>query len=263
MTDFGACKSCGRIYSLTRLKACPRCGDIETLTVEEVQIPTIRRQDPSFVKPEIETESTNAYEPNKPIPVTIPCKNCGRGFRADKLKNCPKCGYPDQVLDNLENPSSKISTKNTKNSCASCGKKLPKTYDYCPGCGSKANSPTVEIKEWVAPPSKVEPDFSKSQAETMPLHLLRQTKSGNVNSLVFKVIGILALLILAILLFSAIGSTNSTPSGGNDDTVEPKVRWETRCDPQWLPNPNYDPSDIMSNKEFLDKRCASFPIYSN
>jgi len=201
MSDFGECKGCGRVYSLTRLKACPRCGDTEINFVEEVRIPTTVKSDLTSLNPETADESDLTYVIHSELPVTTPCKNCGREFRSDKLDGCPSCGT--KVRNSIE-------TRTVKN-----------------------------------------------QPHSVSVSEQRLVKETKVKNLVLAISSILIILILGALVLKGISSGSPAPivNDENVDSNQGNVTIVKRCYTQWLPNPAYDPTDIMSNKYYTVKVC--------
>lgn len=218
MSDFGACKSCGRVYSLARLKACPRCGDVETSAIQEVRIPTTVKRDLSYIKPVLASESDAASDINRVLPSTTSCRNCGRDFRSDKLKKCPRCGYQEQTSPPIQvaNSSQLNSDQDTK--CAFCNKLFSQTFDFCPSCGSKVQISTEQqiVEEFVMP-LKLETNLVKSQPQLMPLSEQRQAKNNKEKNLVVSIISILAVLIIAILFFKSLSLGNSNNNQSNNN----------------------------------------------
>jgi uncharacterized OB-fold protein len=204
MSDFGECKGCGRVYSLTRLKACPRCGDTEINFVEEVRIPTTVKNDLTSLNPETADESDLTNVIHSELPITTPCKNCGREFRSDKLDSCPSCGT--KVRNSIE-------TRTVKNQPHS-----------------------VSISEQ---------------------RRVKETKDKKFKSLVIATSSIFIILILGALLLKGISSGSPAPirNEENVDSNQGTVTIVKKCYTQWLPNPAYDPTDIMSNKEYPFKVC--------
>jgi len=201
MSDFGECNGCGRVYSLTRLKACPRCGDTEINFVEEVRIPTTVKSDLTSLNPETADESDLTYVIHSELPVTTPCKNCGREFRSDKLDSCPSCGT--KVRNSIE-------TRTVKN-----------------------------------------------QPHSVSVSEQRLVKETKVKNLVLAISSILIILILGALVLKGISSGSPAPivNDENVDSNQGNVTIVKRCYTQWLPNPAYDPTDIMSNKYYTVKVC--------
>ena len=201
MSNFGECNGCGRVYSLTRLKACPRCGDTEINFVEEVRIPTTVKSDLTSLNPETADESDLTYVIHSELPVTTPCKNCGREFRSDKLDSCPSCGT--KVRNSIE-------TRTVKN-----------------------------------------------QPHSVSVSEQRLVKETKVKNLVLAISSILIILILGALVLKGISSGSPAPivNDENVDSNQGNVTIVKRCYTQWLPNPAYDPTDIMSNKYYTVKVC--------
>ena len=201
MSNFGECNGCGRVYSLTRLKACPRCGDTEINFVEEVRIPTTVKSDLTSLNPETADESDLTYVIHSELPVTTPCKNCGREFRSDKLDGCPSCGT--KVRNSIE-------TRTVKN-----------------------------------------------QPHSVSISEQRHVKETKVKNLVLAISSILIILILGALVLKGISSGSPAPivNDENVDSNQGNVTIVKRCYTQWLPNPAYDPTDIMSNKYYTVKVC--------
>ena len=217
MTDFGACKSCGRVYPLTRLKACPRCGDVETASIEEVRIPPTTRSDLSYAKPVVTSKRDIVGAINRILPTTTSCNNCGRDFRSDKLDRCPRCGNQEQILPTLQNVNSIEINRYEENKCSSCKKTFPLSFDFCPGCGQKTNAPRVEIREQMELPPKVETYSVSIPAESMSLSAQRRAKTRKSRSIVFSTLGAITLLIVVVLIAKSFSSGSYNPSneGGN------------------------------------------------
>jgi rRNA maturation endonuclease Nob1 len=210
VTDFGACKSCGRVYSLTRLKACPRCGDVETASIEEVRIPPTTRKDFSYSIPKIEYESSDTDLINNLLPTTTPCENCGRDFRSDKLSSCPRCGHQQRISDPESSSISNKSKSGSEFRCALCNKTFSQTFDFCPSCGARVQiSAEQQIVEKFVMPLKVEPNLVKSQSQSIPLSEQRQAKNRKLRSTIFSTLGVFTLLIFAVLIFKNISSGTS------------------------------------------------------
>ena len=258
MSDFGACKGCGRVYSLTRLKACPRCGDTETNIIEEVRIPTTVKKDLTYVVPETpdEFDLTNAID--RIIPIATPCKNCGRDFRSDKLSSCPRCGYQDQIPDSESNSSPNKFESGSEFRCDSCSKSFPQAFDFCPSCGTKVKiSFEKQRVDKIVKPNIAETHIVKSQPQSIPLSEQRQDKNKKIKNLVVVTSSIFIILILGALVLKGI-SSGSPASTGNEESVDSNQGTVTivkKCYNQWLPNPAYDPTDFFSNKYYLFKVC--------
>lgn len=185
MSDFGACKGCGRVYSLTRLKACPRCGDTESNVIEEVRIPTTVKKDLTYVRPETADESDLTNVLDSGLPATIPCKNCGRDFRSDKLGSCPRCGYQDQLSDFESNRSPNKFESGSEFRCVSCSETFSQDFDFCPSCGTKATTSFEKQKvDKIIKPNILETHIVKSQPQSIPLSEQRQSKNKRLKNLV-------------------------------------------------------------------------------
>ena len=229
MSDFGACKSCGRVYSLARLKACPRCGDVDTSAIQEVRIPTTVKRDLSYTKPVPASESDAASEINRVLPSTTSCRNCGRDFRSDKLKKCPRCGYQEQITPPIQVANSSQLKSGQETKCAFCNNLFSQTFDFCPNCGSKVKISTgQQIVEEFVMPLKLETNLVKSQAQLMPLSERRQAKNNKEKNLVVSIISILVLLIIAIFFFKSLslGNSNNNQSSNNESNNNQSISYE-------------------------------------
>ena len=229
MSDFGACKSCGRVYSLARLKACPRCGDVDTSAIQEVRIPTSVKRDLSYTKLVPDSESDAASDINRVLPSTTSCRNCGRDFRSDKLKKCPRCGYQEQITPPIQVANSSQLKLGQETKCAFCNNLFSQTFDFCPNCGSKVKISTgQQIVEEFVMPLKLETNLVKSQAQLMPLSERRQAKNNKEKNLVVSIIGILVLLIIAIFFFKSLslGNSNNNQSSNNESNNNQSISYE-------------------------------------
>ena len=263
MSDFGACKGCGRVYSLTRLKACPRCGVAETNSIEEVRIPNTTKRDFIFIRPEIVNESDLANSIDKILPATTSCKNCGRDYRSDKLDSCPRCRHQEQFSPPASSSSSNQFKLGPEFRCAFCNKISPQAFDFCPSCGAKLNTSTEELilGKFEVPPSS-ETLLAKTQSQSSPLSVQRQAKNTKVKNLVVAGSGIFIVLLLGALVLKGI-SSGSPAQPGNDENVDSNKGTSKiikKCYDEWLPNPAYDPADFMSSKYFLHKVCQFVTI---
>jgi len=250
MSDFGACKGCGRVYSLTRLKACPRCGDTEINIIEEVRIPSTAKRDLIYVIPETANESDLTNVIDSALPATTPCKNCGRDFRSDKLGSCPRCGYQDRISDSESNQSLNKFESGSESRCDSCSKSFPQAFDFCPSCGTKVKTSFEKQKvDRIVKPNIVETHIVKSQPQSIPLSEQRQAKNRRLKNLVVVTSSIFIILILGALVLKGISSGSPAPTR-NDESVDSDQEtsknnsnsgyWKPFCITIEVPNPNYD-----------------------
>ena len=263
MSDFGACKGCGRVYSLTRLKACPRCGDIETNSIEEVRIPTTIKNDLTFVLPESADKSDLITAVDKILPITTPCKNCGRDFRSDKLESCPRCGHQSHMSPPESTSSSDTFQSGPESRCTSCNKSFPQAFEFCPSCGTALRTSSErQISDKQVLKSNLEARMFEREHQSIPLSEQRQTKNKKVKNLIVVISSISIFLILGALIVNGMspGSPAPTKNGDSVESDQGTSKIVRKCYDEVLPNPAYDPTDFMSSKTYFHKVCQFLTI---